>query len=212
MPPAPPVGLLHRRFQPHLDQMQHRAVGDPPGHAAHQLCVGNAVEVPAQVRIHYLPMSRIQQPVDVADRVHRAAAGSVGVLFRRQVGLEDGSEDQHRRRLYDTIFDRRDSQGPGLAVRLGDVHPPDRRRTVRPALQLLRQFAQPPLQPIRLDVLERLPVHARRSLIGLAAVVGEGQHVLAVHLVVQRVEPVARRSLRFGVQRHLQLLNAIRRC
>src|SRR5207244_399587 len=42
------------------------------------------------------------------------------------------------------------------------------------------------LPPVLLDVLERLAVHARRALVGLAAVVGEVRHVRAVHLRTAR--------------------------
>jgi len=37
--------------------------------------------------------------------------------------------------------------------------------------------------------------------------IGMSQNVLAMHLVVQGVEPKARLSLRFGMERRLQLLN-----
>ena len=75
-------------------------------------------------------------------------------------------------------------------------------------LQPLRQFVQPSLLAVRLDVLKRLPVGSCRSAIGFAAFVGETQNVLTVHLVIQRVEAEVGRFLRFVVQRRLQLLNA----
>ena len=56
--------------------------------------MGNAVEVPAQVCVHYLPMSARQQLVDMPYGIQRAAVGTIGVLLGRQVGLEDGSENQ----------------------------------------------------------------------------------------------------------------------
>jgi hypothetical protein len=46
----------------------------------------------------------------------------------------------------------------------------------------------------------------------LAEPVGKQKHVLPVDLVVQRVESVARRFLRFGIQRHLQLPNLLWSC
>jgi len=85
-------------------------------------------------------------------------------------------------------------------------------RTWQSALQLLRQFVQPALFSVRLDVLERLIVHSCRSAIGFAARVGECQNVLAVHLVVQGVKAEAGRFLRFVVQRRLQFLNACWGC
>src|SRR4029453_9622022 len=53
-----------------------------------------------------------------------------------------------------------------------------------------------------------LPVPPRCPLVGLAAGVGVLQHVFAVQLVIEQIEPIARRLLRFGLQRRLQLLNA----
>src|SRR5512135_2102714 len=48
---------------------------------------------------------------------------------------------------------------------------------------------------------------ARRAVVGTAADVGPLQDVSAVYLVVQRVEPIGGRPLRFGMQRLLELLN-----
>ena len=42
--------------------------------------------------------------------------------------------------------------------------------------------------------------------------IGEFQDVASVHLVVQRVEAIAGRSLRFGMQRLLEFLNLCWRC
>ena len=62
-----------------------------------------------------------------------------------------------------------------------------------------RQFAEPPLHAIHLDIREVLTVHARCALVGAALGPGMGQDVLAADLVVQRVEAVAGFSLRFRV-------------
>ena len=82
----------------------------------------------------------------------------------------------------------------------------------RSASDGLRQFAQPPLTSIRLDIPEGLSVHARRTAIGLARAVGVVQHVLAIHFVIKRVESVIGRSLRFGLQRPLQLPYLVSGC
>ena len=58
----------------------------------------------------------------------------------------------------------------------------------------------PPVHPvfsIRRDVRKVLLVHSRCALVGLAPIVGVLQPVLAIQLVVQKVEPMARRTLRF---------------
>ena len=73
-----------------------------------------------------------------------------------------------------------------------------------------RQFAKPPLHPIRLDVREVLTVHTRCALVGAALRIRMGQDVFAADLVVQSVEAIAGFCLRFRVQRHLQFLNTVR--
>src|SRR5687767_12569475 len=49
------------------------------------------------------------------------------------------------------------------------------------------------------NVLEVLSIHTRRALVGLAAGIGMKQNIRPVHLVVQGIEPIARRFLRFGM-------------
>jgi hypothetical protein len=156
--------------------------------------------VPARgIRVHHLSVPARQQFVDMPYGIQRAAVGAVGVLLRLQVGLEDRLQDQHRRHLHDTILDRWNAQRSCLAIRLWDMHPPHGCRLIPPAFQLLRQFIEPPVQPVLLDVLETLVIHTRRSFVGFAAVVGVNQNVSSIHFVVQGVEPIVRRSLRFGM-------------
>ena len=71
-------------------------------------------------------------------------------------------------------------------------------------------FVQPSLDPIRLDGLEVLTIHARRALVGAALSIGVRQKVLTADLVVEGIEAVAGFCLRFRVQRRLQFLNAVR--
>jgi hypothetical protein len=73
-----------------------------------------------------------------------------------------------------------------------------------------RQFAKPPLHPIRVDVRKILTVHTRCALVGAALGISMGQNVLAADLVVQGIEPLAGFCLRFRVQRRLQFLNTLR--
>ena len=62
-----------------------------------------------------------------------------------------------------------------------------------------RQFAEPPLHPIRLDVRELLTIHTRCALVGAALGIGMRQDVLATDLVVQGVEAIPGFRLRFCV-------------
>ena len=70
-----------------------------------------------------------------------------------------------------------------------------------------RQFSQPPIDPIRLDVRKVLTVHSRCALVGAALGIGMRQNIVTADLVVEGVEAIASFCLRFRVQRHLQLLD-----
>src|SRR3984893_10362650 len=101
------VGFLDRSFQPHLDQMQHCSVDHPSSHRPHKLGMGNTVKVAAEICINDLPMFRVDQLVDVLYCVQCAAVRPIGILFLRQVGLEDWFEYQHGRGLHTPIPDCR---------------------------------------------------------------------------------------------------------
>ena len=70
----------------------------------------NTIEVAAKIRINDLPMSRLDQLVDVLYCIQCAAVCSVGILLHRQVSLEDRFEYQHGRGLHNPIPDCRDGQ------------------------------------------------------------------------------------------------------
>ena len=198
------VGLFHRHLQPHLDQLQEGPVTDPPGYRFHQLGVGDAVEISAQIRVDHFGIPAPQQILHALDRVQGASVGPVGVLLRLQVGFEDGFQEQDRRHLHHAIPDRRDTKRSLLAIGLRDVNPTDRLGAIGSAPESFREQFQPSVQPVRLDVLEGLAVYSRSSAVGSAAVVGMTQDIFAVHFVVQRVEPLVGRSFGLGVQRRLQ--------
>ena len=88
----------------------------------------SGLPVAGQVRVHHLGMAGVQQRVDLAYRVQGTASRSVGVLLRLQVRLEDRLQDQHCCHLHHAVFNRRNPQRSLLAVRLGNVNPPDRLR------------------------------------------------------------------------------------
>jgi hypothetical protein len=178
-------------------------VADTPRHRLHEFAVRDAVEIPAQVRIHDLVMAAIEQLLDLGYGVQTAPPLAVGVLLWLQVGLEDRLQDQQSSHLHDTILDRWYPQRSQLAVRLRDMHPSDGGRPIRLLAEFLRQFVQPPLQAVRPDVLERLPIDPGRPAVGEAAEIRIAQNVLAVHLVVQAVKPVVGRPFRFVLQRRL---------
>ena len=182
-------------------------ITDPARHRFHELDVRNAVEVPAQVSVNHLSMPGVEQRHNLPDGIQGTSSGSVRVLLGRQVGLEDRLQDQHRRRLHHAVLDGRNAQRTLLSVGLGDPDPTDSLGMISLFPEFFRQFAQPAFASVRLDVHEILPVHSWRAVVSTTAGVGKGQHVRAVHLVVQQVETIVGRPLRFRVQRLLQLPN-----
>jgi len=98
----------------------------------------------------------------------------------------------------------------GMYTLLRYVHSSDGGRSVSLLPERKRQFAKPPLHPVRLDVREVLAIHTRCALVGAALGISMGQNVLAADLVVQRIKPIAGFCLRFRVQRRLQFLNSFR--
>jgi len=79
-----------------------------------------------------------------------------------------------------TVFDSWDAQRPEFAVGLRYEHASDRVRTVRLFPERKRQFAEPPLHPIRFDIRKVLAVHAE-------------------DLVIQSIKAVTGFSFRFRV-------------
>src|SRR3989442_14566303 len=85
--------------------MQHRSIDDPASYRPHKLGMWNAIKVAAEIRINDLPMSSIDQLVDVLYCVQCAAIRPIGILLRLQVSLEDRFENQHCRHLHNPIPD-----------------------------------------------------------------------------------------------------------
>ena len=179
--------------------MQHVPVADAPGHRGHQLPMRDAVEVTTQIGIDHLGIARLQQRLGVPQGIPGAAFRPVGVLLRLQVGLEDRLQDHQCRRLHNPVFDRRDAQGSLRPIGFRDPDPPDGLRLIRPLAEFFRQFTQPPLPAVPLDVVERLAIDPGCAAVHPAALVGPRQHVRTVELVVQQVKAIAGRCLRFGM-------------
>ena len=69
---------------------------------------------------------------------------------------------------------------------------------LQPLTQQPRQCPQPPVNPERLDARDRFAVHPGRPAVAADRLPGDREHVVAPHLVAQRVEPEARSFLRFA--------------
>src|SRR6516162_1426544 len=93
----------------------------------------------------------------------------------------------------------RDAQRSEFAVGLRYKHSSDWLWPVSLLPERKRQFRQPALDTIRLDVRKILAVDPRRALIRAALGIGMRQNVVAADLVIQGVEAIASLRLRFRV-------------
>src|SRR5260370_495888 len=124
----------------------------------------NAPEVIREVGVYDFRVTTEQQLFYLDHRLLGIAPGTVGILFGWKVGFEDRFQHQHRCRHADPIPHGRDAQWPEFAVGLRDKHSSDRIRLVALLPERKRQFAKPPLHPVRLNVREVLTIHTRCAL------------------------------------------------
>src|SRR5262249_43689693 len=116
-----------------------------------------------------------------------------------KTGFKDRFQYQRCRRHADPIPHARDAQRPEFAVGLRYKHSSDWLWPVSLLPERKRQFSQPSLNPVRLDIRKILAVDARRALVGAALGIGMRQNVVAANLVVQSVEAIAGLCLGFRV-------------
>src|SRR5580704_15844734 len=148
----------------------------------------NAPEVVREVGVYDVRMTTEQQLLHLYSGLLGVVPSAVGVDFRWKVGFEDRLQHQHRCCHADPIPHGRDAQRPEFAVGLRYEHASDRLRSVRLLPERKRQFGQPPLDPVCLDVRKILAVDARRALVRATLGIGMRQNVVAADLVVQSVE------------------------
>ena len=151
-----------------------------------------------EVGIDDFPVSAKQQFFHLDRRLLGVPPRPVSVLFGWKVGFKDRFQYQRCRRHADPIPHVRDPQRPEFAVGLRYKHSSDWLWSVGLLPERKRQFSQPPLDPVCLDVRKILAVDPRRALIGAALGIGMRQNDVAADLVVQSEEAIAgfRLSLR----------------
>jgi hypothetical protein len=173
--------------------------------------MGYAPKEIREVGIDDFPVSAKQQFFDLDRRLLGIPPRPVGVLFGWKIGFKacpragqrpdpgDRFQNQRCRCHADPIPHARDAQRPELAVGLRYKHSSDWLWPISLLPEGKRQFRQPSLDPIRLDVRKILAVDTRRPLIRAALGIGMRQNVVAADLVVQSVEAIAGFRLCFGV-------------
>src|SRR5438067_11701370 len=63
------IPFLDRHLQPHLQQMQHMLIDDPPRHTLHQRGMWNGVKVFRQIGINDIRVALVQQLLYFLDRI-----------------------------------------------------------------------------------------------------------------------------------------------
>ena len=67
--------------------------------------MGKKIEIAGKICVNDFLMSGVDQLVDALYGVQRAAVTPISVLFRLEIGLENGVEHQHRRHHRNTVAD-----------------------------------------------------------------------------------------------------------
>ena len=124
----------------------------------------NAPEVVREVGVDDVRVTTEHQLLHLYDCLLGISPGAVGVDFRRKIGFEDRFQHQQHCCHADPILHDRDAQRPEFAVRLRYKHSSDGLWPVGLLPERKRQFSQPSLDPIRLDVRKILAVDPRRAL------------------------------------------------
>src|ERR1700730_6011443 len=99
-------------------------------------------------------MAGVEQRVNMLYSIQRAALRTVGVLLGLQIGLEYWFEHQNCRVLGYPVTDSGNSERALTASGLVDQYPAYGLRLIGSAFQFLRQFVQPSLNSVLLNVRE----------------------------------------------------------
>src|SRR5215468_2374020 len=145
--------------------MQHTSVNDPARYRFREFGMRNAPKEIREVGIDDVPVPAKQPFFDLDRRLLGVPSRPVGVLFGWKIGFKDRVQYQRCRRHADPIPHVRDAQRPELAVGLRYIHSSDWLWPISLLPERKRQFSQPSLDPIRLDVRKMLAVDARRALV-----------------------------------------------
>jgi hypothetical protein len=156
--------------------------------------VDRAEEVPDVGLEDELPSSGERDP-DRLQRTRSAALRAEPVTTVQEVGLEDRFEDQLRGLLRHSVAHDRDAKRPHPAVRLGDLHPTHRRRTVDTCPKVHGEFLEHPPDAVVLHRLQSHLIDPGGATIGSDPIPRHPQDVTPADPVVQGVEPPTLRLL-----------------
>ena len=202
--------LHHPGPQQRADQGENSLVADAFLNRLHQTAVWNRLKTARDVGFHHpaaTPPGLVNEHLKgIVRRPPRAEPEAA----RQEVRLEDRLEHDLQRGLHDTVADSRNRQRPLLIrSRLRDEHPPGRQRPVPSLPQFRGQLAEQPGHPVLLDVRQRDAINASSAAIAAHVLPRPVQHVAAVDLVEQRMEPSAGIGLGRPVKRMLKRSDSV---
>src|SRR5215469_6610460 len=143
----------------------------------------NAPKVVREVGVDDVWVAPEHQFLHLYDCLLGVARSAVGLDFRRKIGFKDRFQHQQRCCHADPIPHARAAQRAEFAVGLRYIHSSDWLWPISLLLERKRQFSQPPLDPVCLDVRKILAIDTRRPLVGTALGIGMRQNVVAADLM-----------------------------
>ena len=181
--------LQHAGVEPFLDQPHDAPVRHTVLDESHQPSVVESVEEAPDVGVeHPVHLLRHDPGRQRVQRLMRAAPWSEPIREPEEVRFVDGVEHLDDGALDDLVFQRGNPERPLPPVRLRDVRPTNRLRTVRSPLQPAREVPKVDLQVLSV-VLPGLAVDACHG-VPLQGEIGRAQPFDVVDVVQERGEPL----------------------
>ena len=212
---GPPCGVpsvrarLHQTVRHHAgfeippDQCQHACVVDLRRQLAHQQVVVDPIEELLQIEVHHPALAARHILLRATQRLMGRTPRSKAVACVRKRRLEDRLQPLMQRLLDEAIHHRRNAERSHPALRLGDVYPAYRLRSIRPGQQAALDRG-PVLLQVAFELGHGERIHARRTLVRHHPLIRKPQ-VAAIHYGFHqaryssfRFRPRAGRQFRLG--------------
>ena len=155
---------LNGRSQPSFEVKQHPRAVRMLAHRPHQQVPVDIIEEGFDVQIDHPVVAPAALPCH-ADCIERRFAGAISIRVVVEVWFHERLQVSFDHRLGDAVGDRGYPQRPGSTIVLRYVHPSHRRRKVAAGRQPIPQLVEV-VREISLEVRDRLPIHASRTLVG----------------------------------------------
>ncbi len=202
--------LHHPGAQHGAQELEDVTVADALLDRLHQPVVRDRLEARGDIRLDHPPSTLVGLVDEHLQRVVSPALGTKPKRARQEVGFEDRLDRRFQRRLHDAVTDSGDRQR-SLLTRAGlwYEHPTRRQRPPTAVLEVRGQLVEQPSNPVPLDVSDADLVDARSAAVAAHLLPRALQHVSAIDLVIERVEPSFGVGLGRPVQRPLQVLDLV---